>query len=86
MIINRKRGERLEIKTLPVGRQKAQTHLVMESNLVVAWNRVCKKDDPRFRDVLIGIYENGWCVKSTLTGDILALMKLVQSPKGRPRP
>jgi len=86
MIVKRRVGDRLEIRTRSVGRLREQTHLLLESNLEIAWKKIIRLNDPRLHEPLFGTVNRGWVVKSRLTGEILATIKLVPPPKGRPRP
>ncbi len=87
MIINRRLGDRLKIEMLPVGRQKTQVHLLLESNLRVAWDKVARSNDPRFLNPRISPSDKeGWRVTSSLTGEVLAKMSLTPPAKGRRSP
>jgi len=86
MIIKRRVGDRLEITTKKVGRLGIQIHTLLESDLSKAWKKIIRLQDPRFINPLFAPYKDGWCVKSSLTGELLATIKLVPPPKGRPKP
>jgi hypothetical protein len=86
MIVKRRLGDRLEIKTRNVGRLRERTHTLLEADLKKAWSKVVRYSDPRLLNPLFGPMGDGWCVKSSLTGELLATIRLVPQPKGRPRP
>lgn len=86
MIVNRRIGDRLRIEMLPVGRQRTQVHLLLESDLTVAWSRVSRSNDPRYDTPRFASDHDGWIVISSLTGERLAKISLTPPPKGRPRP
>ncbi len=86
MIIDRKLGDRLQIDLLPVGRQRSQTHILLESNLSVAWKRVISINDPRLVDPRFTAEGDKWAAFSRLTGERLANICLIPPPKGRRSP
>lgn len=86
MIIKRRVGYRLAINTKAVGRLREQTHLLLESDLTLAWKKIIRSNDPRLQKPTFHRISNGWMVKSSLTDEVLATVKLVPPAKGRPRP
>lgn len=86
MIINKKNGDRVKIELLPVGRQRGQTHLVLESDLKIAWKRIILTSDPRYIDPFFVVEGVKWGAYSTLTGEKLAVISLTNPSPPRRRP